>query len=218
MTTSGQRPEVWYHCRLCGVEGRLGERAGHLRVSHPEILKDQEKALARVMMVVVPVAIGSGVGLLIGIYEILHLHLPDWYAYILVVLFGAANLSPFPYAAKSKRIHVDAVGDVLVACRVCDSKLRQGEVRPHLRSDHPAEFRYLMKWVYLFFGSLGVTIGLLLVFQPLVLPGLNLWWLVGLSAWMGLQVIAWRAIDHGHLTKARIAWQNTDLFSQPGKR
>jgi len=200
-----------YLCSLCRAEMPLDQRRAHYRALHPAIFEQQQRALARGMRIVVPVAVGSGILLFLALFvpgEILRVRMPDWYLVVVTLGFLGAIFALVPSAAKSRRTYFEPYGSFLVPCVVCAEKIREQDLRPHFASVHSEELRYfrITRWVARG-APYGITLYGILVATFLSPFGLIVW--LPLLPSVGLFVL-WAVFTRHHWRNARAVWQKKD--------
>src|SRR3989442_8352718 len=150
----GHRPDF---CNICGAEMSSYGIEDHQRHVHPDIIERRQRefsrALGRASLVFVP----AGAAFFLALFVprvILGIREPSWYVGVIFLGFMASIFAPLPYAARKRRAYLEAGGDILLQCPVCDATIVSLRIRSHLASGHPGESRPLNASVPLVFRSL----------------------------------------------------------------
>ena len=197
-----------YRCSLCRAEMPLDERRAHYKALHPAVFELQQRAFARGMRIVVPVAAVSGILFFLALFvpgEILRVRMPDWYFVVVWLGFLGAIFALVPFGAKSRRTYIDPYGSFLIPCVVCAAKIREPDLRTHFASVHSEELRYFQttRWVARGAPS-GISLYGILAATFLSTFGLIVW--LPLLPSVGLFVL-WAVLTRRHWADARAAWQ-----------
>src|SRR2546425_7823024 len=131
-------------CNICGAEMSSYGIEDHQRHVHPDIFERRQRefshALGRAALVFVPAGAAFFLALFVpdvifGIRE------PSWYVGVIFLGFMVSMFAPLPYAARKRRAYLEAGGDILLQCPVCDAKIVSLRIRSHLAFAHPGETR-----------------------------------------------------------------------------
>ena len=202
----------------------------HQRHVHPDIFERRQRefshALGRAALVFVPAGAAFFLALFVpdvifGIRE------PSWYVGVIFLGFMVSMFAPLPYAARKRRAYLEAGGDILLQCPVCDAKIVSLRIRSHLASDHPGESRRLKVLVPLVYGSLIVPlVGVLALLWGAIVGIFPLEWgemfptmmIVIFAAW-GAVFIPWGVfVERPHRAKVRAEWQSVHVGTQRSQR
>jgi len=217
-------------CNICGAEMSSYGIEDHQRHVHPDIFERRQRefshALGRAALVFVPAGAAFFLALFVpdvifGIRE------PSWYVGVIFLGFMVSMFAPLPYAARKRRAYLEAGGDILLQCPVCDAKIVSLRIRSHLASDHPGESRRLKVLVPLVYGSLIVPlVGVLALLWGVIVGIFPLEWgemfptmmIVIFAAW-GAVFIPWGVfVERPHRAKVRAEWQSVHVGTQRSQR
>ncbi len=202
----------------------------HKRTAHADILEQQRQAGSVIMRRVAPFVVISGIGLFLALFVpalLLQVSEPGWYVFLVLVAWFVANLAPLPYVARMRSKYVGSLGGMPYSCRVCEVRVPKLELRSHLMSEHPSEFRYVRRSAYVVTGSiLGVAAFFFVLvvawalrfFPSMSGDALLIWLYVALLAWVGVISFWGVFVDPRHKTTTRAAWKATHFGGEPPRR
>jgi len=182
-------------CNICGAEMSTYEIEDHQRHAHPALLEKRQRALADATFTAALIYVPSGVAFFLALFvpaAILGIPEPGWYLGVAFLALMVSLAAPLPYLAKKRRAYVEAVGDILEQCPVCDAKIPHLKRWAHLATDHPGEYRRFRATEFLGKGSLlGILLGFIAV----------LW-----GSLVGIFPFAWGDLAHTMMYVALVGW------------
>lgn len=210
-----------FACDVCLEPMRARDIEKHKRGAHAEVMAraaeyEAAMALQYVKVAAAPILILTALLLLLVFSLSVTDPRRDVAVAILVdAMFGTAFVGVL-YARRSTFRTPNPLDEVVIRCWICYELLRRGDMRKHLSAVHSPYASYLRLSVFVVYGfllgSIGVLLSLLnlLLFRVLPESSWNLVPLVALAPFAGFAIgaLPWASIGHPrYVRRSRERWQ-----------
>ena len=217
-------------CNMCGAEMSTYEIENHQRHAHSAFLEMRQRAFANAAFKAALIYVPLGVAFFLALFipdALLGISEPGWYLGVVFLGLMASLVAPLPYLAKKRRAYVEAVGDILELCPICDAKIPYLKRWAQLANDHPGELRRFRATEFLSKGSLlGILVGVIAVLWGSLVGIFPFAWgdlahtmmYVALLGW-GAVIVVWGVlVERPYKAKLRAAWRVSHVSTRKSQR